>query len=215
MCSVPIGTSWTRPRSLPRWDCVRVALPTWCQCFNPNGVVDIDHTWVKLDKGVGTCSAFRLFFKYCNQLSKPARERSDEQRQHYATLVGMEDPQRLISIDETSADLRMTSVNGLGRCRFTCNSAIPFCLWCMVILHMCCFSTKTDFSRFTLLPALSSKGPIYAEIKNGPHNGESFLQYLDNLLLHMNEYPTPHSVLVMDNCSIYHVEGVFERCAVQ
>jgi len=71
-------------------------------------VVDIDHTWVKLDKGVGTCSAFRLFFKYCNQLSKPARERSDEQRQHYATLVGMEDPQRLVSIDETSADLRMT-----------------------------------------------------------------------------------------------------------
>ena len=64
-----------------------------------------------------------------------------------------------------------------------------------------------------LLPALSSKGPIYAEIKIGPHNGESYLEYLDNLPLHMNTYPAPQSVLMMDNCSIHCVQGVLEHCA--
>jgi len=28
----------------------------------------------------------------------------------------------------------------------------------------------------------------------------------------MNPYPSPNSVLVMDNCAIYHVEGVQEIC---
>ena len=74
---------------------------------------------------------------------------------------------------------------------------------------------KTNSCRFTLLPTLSSEGPIYAEIKVGPHNGESFLEYLDNLLLHMNPYPAPRSVLIMDNCSIHRVDGVSERCAVR
>lgn len=85
----------------------------------------------------------------------------------------------------------------------------------MVVHHVHCFGTTTDSRRFTLLPALSSEGPIYAEVKIGPHNGESFLKYLDNLLLHMNAYPAPHSVLVMDNCSIHHVVGVLEHCAAR
>jgi hypothetical protein len=51
---------------------------------------------------ISTCSQTLL------QLSKHARERCDEKRQRYATLVGMENPQRLVFIDETSIDLRTT-----------------------------------------------------------------------------------------------------------
>ena len=36
--------------------------------------------------------------------------------------------------------------------------------------------------------------------------------WLQGLLPHMNAYPAPHSVLVIDNCRIHHVEGVEELC---
>lgn len=36
--------------------------------------------------------------------------------------------------------------------------------------------------------------------------------YLEGLTAHMNPYPGPRSVLVIDNCRIHHVEGVQELC---
>jgi hypothetical protein len=35
---------------------------------------------------------------------------------------------------------------------------------------------------------------------------------LEGLLGVMNPYPAPHSVLILDNCRIHHVEGVEELC---
>jgi hypothetical protein len=66
--------------------------------------------------------------------------------------------------------------------------------------------------RYTMLPALSSEGLIYAKVKAGPFNGDSFLQYIEEVLEHMNPYPAPQSVLIMDNCSIHRVDGVAELC---
>ena len=43
--------------------------------------------------------------------------------------------------------------------------------------------------RYSILPALSSKGLVYAKIKAGPFNGDSFLQYIEELFEHMNLYP--------------------------
>lgn len=55
-------------------------------------------------------------------------------------------------------------------------------------------------------------GIIYSHIKEGSYNGDQFLEWLDGLLDVMNPYPAIHSVLVLDNCRIHHVEGVEERC---
>ncbi|KIJ36877.1 hypothetical protein M422DRAFT_144120, partial [Sphaerobolus stellatus SS14] len=63
-----------------------------------------------------------------------------------------------------------------------------------------------------LLPALTQDGIIFSDIKLGAYDGASFLGFLEGLLEHMNPYPAPQSVLILDNCAIHHVEGVHELC---
>ncbi|KIK93139.1 hypothetical protein PAXRUDRAFT_789410 [Paxillus rubicundulus Ve08.2h10] len=58
-------------------------------------------------------------------------------------------------------------------------------------------------------------GIIYSHIKVGNYNDDQFIKYLQGLLNIMNSYPQPHSVLVMDNCSIHNVDGVEELCTEQ
>ncbi|EJD33035.1 hypothetical protein AURDEDRAFT_18015, partial [Auricularia subglabra TFB-10046 SS5] len=58
-------------------------------------------------------------------------------------------------------------------------------------------------------------GLIFSDVREGSFDGDSFLEFLDGLLEVMNPYPAPHSVLVMDNCAIHHVDGVAERCAAK
>ena len=66
--------------------------------------------------------------------------------------------------------------------------------------------------RYSILPAITVDGIIYSHIKEGSYNGDQFLEWLDGLLHVMNPYPAPHSVLILDNCRIHHVEGVEEIC---
>ena len=63
-----------------------------------------------------------------------------------------------------------------------------------------------------MLPAITVDGIIYSHIKEGSYNGDQFMEWLDGLLHVMNPYPARHSVLILDNCRIHHVEGVEERC---
>ncbi|KIO01158.1 hypothetical protein M404DRAFT_150973 [Pisolithus tinctorius Marx 270] len=62
---------------------------------------------------------------------------------------------------------------------------------------------------------LMTSGIIYSHIKVGTYNGNHFLNYLHGLLDIMNPYPALHSVLVMDNFRIHHVDGVEELCQEQ
>lgn len=68
------------------------------------------------------------------------------------------------------------------------------------------------FYRYSMLPAITVDGIIYSHIKEGSYNGDQFMEWLDSLLRVMNPYPARHSVLILDNCRIHHVEGVEERC---
>ncbi|KAJ7756498.1 hypothetical protein DFH07DRAFT_742823, partial [Mycena maculata] len=60
---------------------------------------------------------------------------------------------------------------------------------------------------------ITTEGIIFSHIKTGGYNGDQFLLWLEGLLQVMNPYPAKHSVLVLDNCRIHHVEGVEEMCA--
>ena len=68
--------------------------------------------------------------------------------------------------------------------------------------------------RWTILPGLSLDGYICSRIVPEGFNGQQFLDFIKNDLLPvMQPFPAPRSVLVMDNCSIHHSEGVKLLCA--
>ena len=66
--------------------------------------------------------------------------------------------------------------------------------------------------RYSMLPALTVDGIIHSHIKEGAYNGDQFITWLGGLLKVMNPYPAPHSVLILNNSRIHHVEGVEELC---
>lgn len=70
-------------------------------------------------------------------------------------------------------------------------------------------------TRYWILPAMTTSRIIYSYIKMGSYNGEQFLDWLEGLLQVMNPYPGPHSVLILNNCRIHHVEGIEEMCEEQ
>ncbi|KAJ7212602.1 hypothetical protein GGX14DRAFT_308547, partial [Mycena pura] len=65
---------------------------------------------------------------------------------------------------------------------------------------------------YSILPALASDGIIYSHVKEGGYNGEEFCIWLEGLMEHMQPYPAPRSVLVIDNCRIHHVADVEAIC---
>lgn len=69
----------------------------------------------------------------------------------------------------------------------------------------------TSTYRYSILPAISLSGVLYLDIIARSWNAEQFNSYLDVLLDRMQPYPNPNSVLVMDNSSVHHFEGIREK----
>ena len=57
--------------------------------------------------------------------------------------------------------------------------------------------------RYSVLPALSLNGILYASIVEGSFNTALFKDFIKGLLNQMQPYPAPNSVIVMDNCRIH------------
>ena len=57
--------------------------------------------------------------------------------------------------------------------------------------------------RYAVLPALSLDGILHLSIVQGSFNYESFAKFIEGLLMQMNLFPGPNSVIVMDNCRIH------------
>ncbi len=66
--------------------------------------------------------------------------------------------------------------------------------------------------RYSMLPAISLSGLIFSHIKLGRFNGHNFVTALKELVSMMNPYPSPNSILVMDNDAIHHVSEVEKIC---
>ena len=81
-----------------------------------------------------------------------------------------------------------------------------------IIINLRLFLIPYFQCRFSVLPALALDGVIYSSIQIGSFNGDTFLEFIQGLCQEMNPYPAPRSVLVLDNCSIHHVDGVAELC---
>lgn len=59
---------------------------------------------------------------------------------------------------------------------------------------------------------------LHCEIIEGSFNTELFTKFIEGLLLHMNRFPAPNSVIVMDNCAIHKDPAIREliesRCVL-
>ena len=65
-------------------------------------------------------------------------------------------------------------------------------------------------TKYTILPALSLDGILHLEVVENAVTGDVFRRFLEGLLPHMNKWPLPNSVLVIDNTSIHKVAGIRE-----
>ena len=61
-----------------------------------------------------------------------------------------------------------------------------------------------------MLPALSLDGILHLEVVENAVTGADFRRFVEGLLLQMNEFPLPNSVLVIDNASIHKIDGIRE-----
>jgi len=57
---------------------------------------------------------------------------------------------------------------------------------------------------YSVLPAISlEKGILHCEIVEGSFRSDTFAIFIQNLLDHVEPFPGPNSVIVMDNCRIH------------
>jgi hypothetical protein len=75
-------------------------------------------------------------------------------------------------------------------------------------------ATKYEFfhrgNKYSILPALSLDGILHLKVVENAVTGNIFCQFIEDLLPCMNEWPLPHSVLVVDNAAIHKVAGCYE-----
>jgi hypothetical protein len=65
-------------------------------------------------------------------------------------------------------------------------------------------------TRYSVLPAICLDGILTVKILEGSFDSDSFAGFINGLLCHMNPFPGPNSVVVMDNCSIHKSDLVCE-----
>ena len=55
-----------------------------------------------------------------------------------------------------------------------------------------------------MLPALSlTDGILHCDVVEGSFNSQLFYEFISCLLDHMQPWPAPNSIIVMDNCRIH------------
>ena len=65
--------------------------------------------------------------------------------------------------------------------------------------------------RYNAISAMSSSEILALEVRKGTMNGDRFFDFLrGELFPKMQPFPGPNSVLLMDNCSIHHIQPVKE-----
>ncbi|WLA39737.1 IS630 family transposase [Bradyrhizobium elkanii] len=101
------------------------------------------------------------------------------------------DPERLVFIDETSANTKMARLYGRSPRGERCRAAIPHGHW------------KTT----TFTAGLRSDGLIAPLVLDGPMDGDAFLAYVEQLLAPSLR---PGDTVIMDNLPTHKVHGVRE-----
>ena len=125
-----------------------------------------------------------------------ALQRSDEKRAKFMAEVSIYDPSMLLWIDESGCDLR------------NCMRYRGYSLRGMTPQDHQLFIRGT---RYSAIPVMSLDGIHDLYLAEGNVNGEIFELFVKNCLLPILQpfnYTNPHSVVIMDNASIHHVQAI-------
>ena len=125
-----------------------------------------------------------------------AIQRSDELRAKFMAEVSLYDPSMLIWLDESGCDIRNT-IRKYG--------------YSMRGLPLCDQRLLVRGNRYSTIPIISLEGVHDVYIAEGCVNEDVFENFIDECLLPILKPfngSNPHSVVIMDNTSIHHVDRV-------
>ena len=79
-----------------------------------------------------------------------------------------------------------------------------------IILLLSSNSYVESTLRYSILPAISLDGVLHLDILTQSWTADEFCPFIEVLLGQMNPYPQNNSVLVLDNASVHHFDGLCE-----
>ena len=136
-------------------------------------------------------------------IQRIALQRSDERRAKFMAEVSMYDPRMLLWIDESGCDRR----NCLRKRAYSPRGITP--------RHHCLMMRGT---RYSAIPIMSVEGIHDVSLFEGNVNGARFEHFLRNSLLPILQpfnYVNKHSVVIMDNASIHHIDSIVNLIETQ
>ena len=126
----------------------------------------------------------------------PALERNEQDRQEYMALVAAHFcPDQLVFTDKSHFNRLTLRRPYVWSIRGECAQRYEFAF---------------RGTKYSMLPVLSLDGILHFEVLENAITIEDFWQFVEGLLLHMNEWPLPNLVLIIDNAAIHKVEGIRE-----
>ena len=133
------------------------------------------------------------------KLRIPAAQRDEVLRQQYITEVSIYNSEMLIFLDETGADRR----NALLRYGYSMRGK-------PIVSHHQLLVRGDHLSGIAFI---SVNGLLDVKVVTGVTNGDVFYSFVEEHLLPCLlpfDRINPHSVVIMDNCSIHHVSGILQ-----
>ena len=125
-----------------------------------------------------------------------ALQRSEEQRAKFVADVSRYDPSMLIWIDESGCDRR----NCMQKRGYSLRGMTPKDHRLLV-----------RGTRYSAIPVMSLDGIHDVYLAEGNVNGDKFAIFVRSCLLpvlHRFNYTNPHSVIILDNASMHHVQEI-------
>jgi transposase len=125
-----------------------------------------------------------------------ALQQSECLRAKFMAEVSIYDPNMLVWIDESGCDRR----NTIRKYGYSIRG-IPHCNQHLLVRGI----------RYSAIPVLSTTGVHDVYLAEGNIDGDRFMKFITSCLLpvlHPFNFMNPHSVVIMDNASIHHVDGV-------
>jgi len=127
-----------------------------------------------------------------------ALQRDESLRSQFVTDVSIYRLDMLIFLDESGLDKRA----GLRKYGYSLRGRPPVCHKMLI-----------RGERVSLIAFMSMAGVLDCQIVHGTVNGDTFYNFVEKFLLpHLMPFngTNPHSVVVLDNCSIHHIDEVVD-----
>lgn len=68
-------------------------------------------------------------------------------------------------------------------------------------------------NRYQILPAYTQDGVLLSRVFQGTTDSDVYEDFIEQLLQHCGRWPEPKSLLVMDNASFHHSDGIKQLCS--